>query len=95
MTLMTPPPLVVTAVFTGTTEHTVGPVGRYVHLALAIIADETGHVETTVHTIQHMTGLPEVAIEAALGHNALERPLFPGTVTLTDGIVTADLPTGA
>lgn len=95
MTPMTPHAPVVSAVFTTPDEATTGPVGRYVHLALSVIADDAGHVETTVHTIEHMTGLPTVAIEAALGHNVYNRPLFPAAVTLRDGIITADLPTGA
>lgn len=95
MTLLAPQPTVVSAVFTSPEEATTGPVGRYVHLALAVLANDAGHVETTVHTIEHMTGLPTVAIEAALGHNVYNRPLFPAAVTLRDGIITADLPTGA
>ena len=95
MTLMTPHPTVVTSVFTTKAEQPVPPAGRFVHLALAVLADDKGHVETTVHTLEHMTGLNPTVIEAALGFNALDRPLFPGAVNLTDGIVVAGLPTGA
>ena len=85
---MNPQPAIVAHVFT--TDPTT-PVARLVHLALAAIADETGHAETTIHTLEHMTGLIPIAIEAALGHNSLDRVLFPGAITLADGIVTADL----
>lgn len=95
MTLLTPHPPVVSAVFTSPEQATTGPVGRYVHLALSVLADDAGHIETTVHTLEHMTGLPTLAIEAALGHNALDRPLFPAAITLVDGVIVADLPTGA
>jgi hypothetical protein len=92
MTLLTPHPPVITA---AVALEVTGPVGRFVHIALALIADENGHVETTVHTLQHMTGMPKISIEAALGFNSLDKPLFPATVSLVDGVVTADLPTGA
>lgn len=95
MTLLTPHPAVITAAISTKAENVTGPVGRFVHIALALIADEHGHVETTVHTLEHMTGMPTQSIEAALGFNALDRPLFPGNINLTDGIVVADLPTGA
>lgn len=94
MTLLSPHPAIVSAVYT-TPAAPGGPVGRYVHLALAVLADEAGHIETTVHTLEHMTSLPTLAIEAALGHNALNRPLFPASITLVDGVIVADLPTGA
>lgn len=93
MTLLTPHPGVVTAVFTDGPDP-VSPAGRFVHMTLALLADEAGHVETTVHTLEHMTGLLDTVIEAALGFNPLERPLFAGAVTLTNGIITADLPIG-
>lgn len=93
MSTLTPHPAVVDAVFTD--ADYVRPAGRFVHLALAVIADENGHVETTVHTLEHMTGLIDTVIEAALGFNPLDEPLFPAEVTLTNGIVYADLPTGA
>lgn len=89
---MNPQPTIIASVFA--TDAT-NPVARLVHLALAAIADETGHVETTVHTLEHMTGLLPDAIEVTLGHNRLDQVLFPAGVTLVDGIVTADLPTGA
>lgn len=95
MTLMTPHPTVVTSVFTTKDEHPIAPAGRFVHLALAVLADDKGHVETTVHTLEHMTGLLPTIIEAALGFNALERPLFPASVALADGVIVADLPTAA
>lgn len=89
---MNPIPAIVALVFT---EEAVNPVARLVHLALAAIADERGRVETTVHTLEHMTGLLPTAIEAVLGHNRLDQVLIPGAITLADGIVTADLTTGA
>lgn len=95
MTLLTPHPPVVTAVFRDNPDTMASALGRYVHMTLSLIADENGHVETTVHTLEHMTGLQPTVIEAALGFNPAERPLFTGTVTLVDGIITADLPTGA
>ncbi|WP_309129458.1 hypothetical protein [Microbacterium sp.] len=85
---MTPSPLVIATVFT--TDPTT-PVARLVHLALAALADDRGHVETTVHTLEHMTGLMPIAIEAALGNNSIDMPLFPGTIDLADGVVVADL----
>lgn len=89
---MNPQPAIIAHVFA--TDPT-NAVGRLVHLALAAIADERGHVETTVHTLEHMTGLMPIAIEAALGHNSMNRVLFPAAATLVDGIVTVDLETGA
>lgn len=89
---MNPIPAIVAQVFTTDTRS---PVARLVHLALAAIADEHGHVETTVHTIEHMTGLMPEAIAIALGHNRLDQVLFPAGVTLVDGLITADLLTGA
>ncbi|MEJ1087030.1 hypothetical protein WDU99_01720 [Microbacterium sp. Mu-80] len=85
---MNPSPLVIAAVFT--TEPN-SPIARLVHLALAALADESGHVETTVHTIEHLTGLLPIAIEAVLGNNAADVPLFPASVDLTDGVVVAHL----
>lgn len=85
---MNPSPAVIAAVFT---HDPTTPVARLVHLALAALADEAGHVETTVHTLEHLTGLIPIAVEAALGHNSLDRPLFPGAIELADGVVTADL----
>lgn len=85
---MTTHPGNITAVFT---HEPSTPVARLVHLALAAIADEHGHAETTVHTLEHMTGLIPIAIEAALGHNAINEPLFPAAIALRDGIVVADL----
>ncbi|WP_449408041.1 hypothetical protein [Microbacterium maritypicum] len=93
MSTITPHGAVIDAVFT--TSDEIRPAGRFVHLALSVLADEAGHVETTVHTLEHMTGLLPTIIEAALGFNPLNEPLFPGNVTLTDGIIVADLPTGA
>lgn len=94
MTMLAPQPPVVSAVFHDD-ETEIRPAGRFVHLALSVIADEHGHVETTVHTLEHMTGLLPTVIEAALGFNPFNKPLFPASVTLTDGVVVADLPTGA
>lgn len=88
---MNPIPAVVANVFKTDAK---APVARLVHVALAAIADERGHVETTVHTIEHMTGLMPEAIAIALGHNRLDQVLFPAAVTLIDGIITADLPAG-
>lgn len=85
---MNPTPTIITHVFT--TDPT-NPVARLVHLALAALADEHGHVETTVHTLEHLTGLIPLAIEAVLGHNAADVPMFPASVELTDGVVVADL----
>lgn len=69
-----------------------GPAARLVHLTLATMADEFGHVETTVHSLEHMTGLLPVAIEAVLGFNDLDRVLIPGAVSLVDGVIVATLP---
>lgn len=85
---MNPQPHVIAHVFA--TDPT-APVARLVHLSLAAIADEHGHAETTVHTIEHMTGLLPIAIEAVLGHNSTNHVLFPASVTLVDGVITADL----
>lgn len=71
------------------------PAARLVHIALASIADENGHVETTVHTIERMTGLLPSAVEIVLGHNHLNHPLIPVGVSLVDGVIAADLTTGA
>lgn len=85
---MNPTPAIIAHVFT---TDPANPVARLVHLALAALADEAGHVETTVHTLEHLTGLIPLAIEAALGHNAANVPMFPASVELTDGVVVADL----
>jgi hypothetical protein len=81
---------IIQAVFTA--DPAAGPAARLVHLTLATMADEFGHVETTVHSLEHMTGLLPVVIEAVLGFNDLDRILVPGTVTLADGVIVADLP---
>lgn len=91
---MNPHPPIVAAAFADAPTP-VPPAGRLVHLALAALANDAGHVETTVHTLEHLTGLLPLVIEAALGANHMNVPLFPAAVTLVDGIVTADLPTGA
>lgn len=85
---MNPVPAIIAHVFT---QDPCTPIDRLVHLALAAISDEKGHVETTVHTLEHMTGLSALAIEITLGHNLTDMPLFPAAVTLSDGIVLADL----
>lgn len=76
-----------------TDAGTRGPAARLVHLTIAALAiqNDSRRVETTVHTLAHLTGLLPVAVEAVLGHNALELPLFPATVQLDDDIVTVQL----
>lgn len=85
---MNPHPAIVATVFA---SDPVTPVARLVHFALAALADDRGHVETTVHTLEHMTGLLAIAIEAILGVNHLGMVLIPAAVTLDDGIIVADL----
>ena len=85
---MNPQPQIIAHVFTTDTQN---PVARLVHLALAALADEKGHIETTVHTIEHMTALRDEAIEIVLGHNHANMVFIPAGVTLVDGIITADL----
>lgn len=85
---MNPHPVVVATVFTADPTN---PVARLVHLTLAALADERGHIETTVHSLVHFTGLLPEAIETVLGHNHVNRPLFPASVSLVDGVVVADL----
>lgn len=89
---MNPQPHVIAHVFTRDARDTpFAPAARLVHLALAALADEHGHAETTVHTLEHMTGLLPIAIRATLGHNHANHVLFPASATLTDDIVVADL----
>lgn len=88
---MTPNPALISHIFS--TDST-NPAARLVHLALAAIADEGGHAETTVHTLHHMTGLLESIIEIVLGHNRTHEPLLPASIKLADGVVIAELATG-
>lgn len=75
-------------------EHTpVSAPARLVHLALAALADEHGHVETTLHSLHHVTSMAEAWVGSILGLNELGTVLIPGAVTFNNdaGTVTVDL----
>ena len=75
-------------------EHTpISAPARLVHLALAALADEHGHVETTLHSLHHITGMAEAWVGSILGLNELGTVLIPAAVAFDNdrGAVIIDL----
>jgi hypothetical protein len=61
------------------------PLRRSLHIVLAIIANDAGEVETTLHSLEHMTGMP-----AELIRRQLVEPMYPLPISATvseEGIV--------
>jgi hypothetical protein len=73
-------------------EHTPASApARLVHLALAATADENGHAETTLHSLEHITGMRADWVASILGQNELGTILIPAAVTFADDVVKVDL----
>lgn len=76
-------------------EHTPASApARLVHLALAATADENGHVETTLHSLEHITGMQADWIGGILGlYRRRGKVLIPARVAFDNetGLVTVDL----